>query len=62
MTWYESVEVSLTSWLANVSELFSGVLSAALGIPVFRLFAVVLLLLAVVGLLSALVRQRGVGR
>lgn len=62
MTWYEVTDVSLSSWLADVSELFSGVLSAAFSVPVLALFAMVLLLLVVLGLLAALVRQRGVGR
>ena len=62
MTWYVSTEVSLSSWLADVSELFSGVLSAVFSVPVLALFATVLLLLVVLGLLAALVRQRGVGR
>ena len=62
MTWYVSTEVPLSSWLADVSELFSGVLSAVFFVPVLALFATVLLLLVVLGLLAALVRQRGVGR
>lgn len=62
MTWYESTDVSLSAWLVDVSELFSGVLSAAFSVPVLALFATVLLLLVVLGLLAALIRQRGIGR
>lgn len=62
MAWYESTDVSLSAWLADVSELFSGVLSAVFSVPVLALFATVLLLLVVLGLLTALVRQRGLGR
>lgn len=62
MTWYVSTEGSLSSWLADVSKLFSGVLSAVFSVPVLALFAVVLLLLVLLGLLSALIRQRGISR
>lgn len=62
MTWYELADVSLSSWLAQVLELFSSVLSSALSVPVFGLFAALLLLMALVGLFAALLRQRGLGR
>lgn len=62
MTWYEMTDISLSTWLAEVSELFSEVLSAAFSVPVLALFAMVLLLLVVLGLLAALIWQRGVGR
>lgn len=62
MTWYQIADASLVSWLADVTGLFSGVLSAAFSVPVLALFATVLLLLVVLGLLAALIRQRGLGR
>ena len=62
MTWNRIADASLVSWLADVTGLFSGVLSAAFSIPVLALFATVLLLLVVLGLLAALLRQRGLGR
>lgn len=62
MTWYVSPEVSLSAWLRQVSELFSGILAAMFSVPILALFASVLLLLVVLGLLAALIRQRGIGR
>ena len=62
MTWYVSTEGSLSVWLEDVLQLFSGVLSAVFAVPVLALFATVLILLIVLGLLAALVRQRGIGR
>lgn len=60
MTWYVSSEISLPTWLAQVSELFSGILAAVFSVPVLALFAALLLLLVVFGLLAALIRQRGI--
>lgn len=62
MTWYQIADVSLVTWLSDVTGLFSGVLSATFSVPVLALFATVLLLLVVLGLLAALIRQRGLGR
>lgn len=60
MTWYTSSEVSLSAWLGQISELFSGVLVAVFSVPILALFAGVLLLMVVVGLLAMLIRQRGI--
>ena len=45
MAWYVSSEVSLSAWLGQVSELFSGILAAVFSVPILALFASVLLLL-----------------
>lgn len=52
--------MSLYIWLGQVLELFSEILAAVFSIPVLALFASVLLFLVVVGLLAALIRQRGI--
>lgn len=50
------MEVSLSSWLSEVSGLFSGVLSAIYAVPVLRLFLGLLLLLVILGLFRLLVQ------
>ena len=61
--WYNTIPVvSLSSWLQDMMDLFNSTLAAVLGSPVFGLFAVLLLFLALVSLLSSLVQNGRKGR
>lgn len=56
--WYNTIPtVSLPLWLSDTVGLFSHILQAVTALPVLRLFLVLLLFLAVIGLLAYLLRQ-----